>query len=119
VISTKFHVPKKLVELHEKHWSTENLMGSGPHLHNLTDVAKMASCGTCSQRLEHVERCLVAIMDRLEQVLGNAAGLHAIDMAEAEKQFQQAWQVMGDSPTRQQRMVAWLNEQLQADEMGL
>jgi hypothetical protein len=50
VIAAKFHVAKKLVELHEKHWSTENLMSSGTTRYEVHEQAIVASYRTYDDR---------------------------------------------------------------------
>ena len=68
-------------------------------------------------RLGNIERFLVGLMDRLEQSLGNEAGLDILDPPI--KRVQAAWQDAKGDAQEQARIVAWLNDQLQADDMGL
>jgi hypothetical protein len=61
-------------------------------------------------------------MARIEQVMDLTA-LAEINMQRVTEnplsQFKQAWRLAKDDRQLQQAMVAWLNEQIQADDMGL
>jgi hypothetical protein len=113
VISARYRIRKMLIEHHTEHISPHE---ADTKVSNLVDATHDASM----QALSTHRALPQALKDRLAR---NALRDQALpDMVVTENpfsQFKQAWQLAKDDDRMRAHMVAYINEQLQAEDIGL